>query len=142
MSKVYVDTSFLVSIYLTDRHSSAARKRIVTAPAPFLTPLHRAEWAHALAQHVFRQQLSAEQAKIFDQQLETDKTGGVWLVSDVPENAFDICADLGRRYGPRLGVRTLDSLHVASALELKAEQFWTFDDRQIRLAAATGLRTV
>jgi predicted nucleic acid-binding protein len=36
-------------------------------------------------------------------------------------------------------VRTLDSLHVACALELKAERFWTFDDRQARLAEAVGL---
>jgi predicted nucleic acid-binding protein len=41
----------------------------------------------------------------------------------------------------RLGNRTLDTLHVASALELKAERFWTFDDRQAKLARAAGLRT-
>jgi len=40
-----------------------------------------------------------------------------------------------------LGVRTLDSLHVACALELKAERFWTFDERQARLAEAVGLNT-
>ncbi len=45
------------------------------------------------------------------------------------------------RHGPRLGVRTLDSLHVAAALQLKAEQFWTFDARQAKLAQAEGLKT-
>jgi predicted nucleic acid-binding protein len=40
-----------------------------------------------------------------------------------------------------LGVRTLDSLHVACALELKVQKFWTFDDRQARLAQAIGLDT-
>jgi predicted nucleic acid-binding protein len=49
------------------------------------------------------------------------------------------CADLGRRYAPKLGVRTLDTLHVACALELKADRFWTFDDRQAKLAKAQGL---
>jgi len=38
--------------------------------------------------------------------------------------------------------RDLDTLHVASALELKAERFWTFDERQKRLARAVGLKTV
>jgi predicted nucleic acid-binding protein len=38
-------------------------------------------------------------------------------------------------------VRTLDSLHVACALELKADRFWTFDERQAKLARARGLRT-
>lgn len=33
------------------------------------------------------------------------------------------------------------SLHVASALELGAERFWTFDERQERLAQAAGLDT-
>jgi predicted nucleic acid-binding protein len=59
----------------------------------------------------------------------------------MPEGVFDICADLARRHGPRLGVRTLDSLHVACALQLKAQQFWTFDQRQAKLAKATGLKT-
>jgi len=58
----------------------------------------------------------------------------------MPEDAFELCADLARRYGPKLGVRTLDSLHVASALELKAERFWTFDERQAKLAKAVGLK--
>jgi predicted nucleic acid-binding protein len=59
---------------------------------------------------------------------------------DLPEMVFDICADLARRHGPRLGVRTLDSLHVASALQLKAERFWTFDERQAKLAKVEGLK--
>jgi len=47
---------------------------------------------------------------------------------------------LGRRYGPQLGTRTVDTLHVACALELKAERFWTFDERQAKLARARGLK--
>jgi predicted nucleic acid-binding protein len=38
-------------------------------------------------------------------------------------------------------VRTLDSLHVACALELKAGRFWTFDERQGKLARGEGLKT-
>jgi len=59
----------------------------------------------------------------------------------MPEDAFELCADLARRYGPKLGTRTLDSLHVACALELKAKQFWTFDERQTKLAKAVGLKS-
>jgi len=59
----------------------------------------------------------------------------------MPEQAFAISADLARRHGPMLGVRTLGSLHVACALELKAERFWTFDERQAKLAKAQGLKT-
>lgn len=58
-----------------------------------------------------------------------------------PSRAGETNIDLARRYGPTPGVRTLDSLHVACALELKAERFWTFDERQVRLARAAGLDT-
>jgi predicted nucleic acid-binding protein len=58
----------------------------------------------------------------------------------MPESVFDVCADLARRHVPRLGLRTLDSLHVACALQLKAEQFWTFDERQAKLAKAVGFK--
>ena len=59
----------------------------------------------------------------------------------MPENAFELCADLARGYGPKYGMRTLDTLHVACALELKAERFWTFDERQAKLAKAAGLKS-
>lgn len=131
----------MVSLYLTDQHSAESRQRIVSAPNLWFTPLHNAEWAHALAQHVFRGKLSPAEAQQMHARLEDDKTLGRWLPVGVPEHAFDLCADLARRYGPKLGVRTLDSLHVASALELKAEQFWTFDERQAKLAKVQGLKT-
>ena len=136
-----MDSSFLVSLYLTDQHSPESRRRITSAPALSFTPLHNVEWAHALAQHVFRGELSLSEGQRMNARLEAHQSGGRWLSVAIPENAFDLCADLARRYGPKLGVRTLDSLHVACALELKAERFWTFDERQAKLARAEGLKT-
>jgi predicted nucleic acid-binding protein len=139
--KVYVDSSFLLSLYVTDQHSAESRERVLGASSISLTPLHLAEWAHAIAQHVFRRNLTPSEAQRMYLHLEADRSAGRWLEAALPEHAFDLCADLARRYGPKLGVRTLDSLHVATALQLKTEQFWTFDERQARLAKAEGLRT-
>jgi predicted nucleic acid-binding protein len=72
---------------------------------------------------------------------ERDRAGGVWVEVNFPELAFEVCAQLARRHAARLGNRTLDALHVAAALELKAERFWTFDERQAKLARAEGLKT-
>jgi hypothetical protein len=65
----------------------------------------------------------------------------MWVEMAMAENADEVCADLARRYGHRVGVRTLDTLHVACTLPLKAEQFWTCDERQAKLAQAVGLKT-
>ena len=137
---VYVDSSFLVSLYVTDQHSAESRERVLGASSISLTPLHLAEWAHAIAQHVFRKKLTPSEAQQMYLHLEADRATGRWREVSLPEHAFDLCADLARRYGPKLGVRTLDSLHVACALQLKAAQFWTFDERQAKLAKAEGLK--
>lgn len=138
---VYVDSSFLVSLYVTDQHSTESRERVLGASSISLTPLHLAEWTHAIAQHVFRKQLTASEAQKMYLHLESDRSTGRWLKTPLPEYAFDLCEDLARRHGAKLGVRTLDSLHVACALQLKAERFWTFDERQAKLAKAEGLKT-
>jgi predicted nucleic acid-binding protein len=136
----YVDSSFVVSLYLTDVHSSDARRRVQGEPPLVLTSLHRAEWAHALGQHQFRGTLTADGARRALAQLVSDEAANLWREAALPENAFELCADLARRYAPKLGMRTLDTLHVACALEFKAEQFWTFDDRQQKLAKAVGFK--
>ena len=137
---VYADSSFVVSLYLTDVHSPEARRRVQGAPPVILTSLHRAEWAHALGQHQFRGTMSAEAARRANSQLVSDEAANLWREVPLPENAFELCADLARRYGAKLGIRTLDSLHVACALELRAERFWTFDERQGKLAKTVGLK--
>ncbi len=138
---VYADTSFFVSLYVADRHSVDAERLIDSRPRVWFTPLHHAEWAHAIAQLVFRGGMLAVDARQVHRELEKDRTSGLWVETTMPEQVFEVCADLARRHGARLGVRTLDSLHVASALQLKSEQFWTFDERQAKLAQAVGLKS-
>jgi predicted nucleic acid-binding protein len=136
----YADTSFLVSVYMTDQHSLEARQRVQAGSRLWFTPLHHAEWSHAIAQHVFRGLINPAEVGSLYSLLDQDQNEGLWVSSPLPERAFDLCADLARRHGPKLGVRTLDSLHVACALELKAERFWTFDERQAKLAKTEGLK--
>jgi predicted nucleic acid-binding protein len=138
---VYADSSFVVSLYLTDTHSAEARRRVRGAPPIILTSFHRAEWAHALAQHQFRGNLTAATARLTDAQFTSDQTAGLFHDAALPEGVFEVCAELARKHGHGLAMRTLDSLHVACALELRAERFWTFDDRQAKLAKAEGLKS-
>jgi len=137
---VYADTSFFVSIYLADKHSKAAEQLVSSGARVWFTPLHYAEYAHAVAQQVFYKYLNVADARQAHRHLERDRTANVWAEIEMPDNAFDLCAELAHRHGPTLGVRTLDSLHVACALELKAERFWTFDEGLSKLAKGVGLK--
>jgi len=110
-------------------------------PGIWLTPLHRVEWTHAVFQHVFRREISARESRQVYKNFEQDRKAGLWVEIALPEMVFETSAALALRHVVRLGVRTLDTLHVASAVELKAESFWTFDLRQTKLAKAAGLKT-
>jgi predicted nucleic acid-binding protein len=136
---VYPDSSFLMSGYLMDQHSPTAIRRMATHPKVLVTPFHRAEMANAIYQQVFRNAISNPQAQFAFANFEQDCAAGIWTLVDLPEIAFASCVELTRRRAGTLGVRTLDTLHVAAAIELKAVRFWTFDERQARLAEAEGL---
>ena len=106
-----------------------------------MTPLHAAEWTHAVEQHVFRKAISRSEADRLIERFHEHRAQHLWRETSLPDRAFEVCAQLAHKHAARLGVRTLDTLHVASALELKAGHFWTFDERQGKLAAAAGLKT-
>jgi predicted nucleic acid-binding protein len=138
---VYADTSFLVPSCIHDSHTQQVALRMATEPLVWVTPLNRAEVANAIYRYVFRKAISAHEARSAWLSFEHDCRNGTWSNVQLPAAAWETAIALARRYGPALGNRTLDSLHVASALELGADRFWTFDERQARLAEASGLNT-
>ena len=95
-----------------------------------------------MEQHVFRKAITRAEADQLAEKFVEHCRHGLWRQVAVPELALDVCAQLGRKHAGRLGVRTLDTLHVAAALELNAAEFWTFDDRQRKLAQAVGLKAI
>jgi predicted nucleic acid-binding protein len=138
---ICADSSFFASKYVQGTHSVEADRRMLQLPEIRLTNFNRAELSHAIYGQVFRGHFSAAQARAAWNLFEQDCIAGVWVPVEMPVRMWDKCIELARMHGPTLGVRTLDSLHVACALELGAQRFWTFDDRQARLAEAVGLDT-
>ena len=129
-----------MSVYLRDVHTPDALRRMRARRQIWLTPFHSVEIAHGIAQKVFRRDLSPGVADKIYKQLANDCDSGLWLLADLPAFIFETATELARKHVATLGTRTLDTIHVASALELKAAQFWTFDDRQAKLAKAVGLK--
>jgi len=137
----YVDSSFLISSYVQDSHVTEFLRQISSHPTVCITPFHKAETAHGIYLHVFYKKIAQDAAARAWNEFLQDCAAGIWTSVSLPERTWDTGIALARKYGPSIGVRTLDSLHVACALELKAQRFWTFDERQARLAKAVGLKT-
>ena len=138
---IYADSSFFVSVYIPDEHSPAVNRLLRQHARIWLTPLHRAEWAHAVARHVFQRNISNLEAQTLFNSFERDRQAGLWVEVQLPEIAFERCIEVAKQNATRVGMATFDTLHVAAALELGAERFWTFDERQAKLARAAGLKT-
>lgn len=138
---MYADSSFLVSSYIQDAHSAEAARRLALLPSVWITPFSRADVANAIYRYVFRGAITSADASASWTRFERDRANSIWIQVDLPNRLWETSIDLAHRHGPTLGVRTLDSLHVACALELNAERFWTFDERQAKLAEAVGLDT-
>jgi len=137
----YADTSFLVSLYVLDANSASAAAAMKRAVLPLsLTAFGKLELTNAISLRLFRKELSASRCRAALALVNEDLVNGVLLNCGLPSSVLERAETLSRKQTPRLGTRTLDVLHVASALALRATGFYTFDARQSALAAAEGLR--
>jgi len=138
---IYADTSFLVSTCILDVHTPEANRRMSLRAVVWITDFNRVEVANALSRYVYKGRITPAQAQTVWSNFEQDVTQGVWMMVGMPRDVWQAGIELAWQFGPTFGVRTLDSLHVACALELGAKRFWTFDERQARVAEAAGLDT-
>jgi predicted nucleic acid-binding protein len=149
--RAYADTSFIIRLIRTEPDSSTAiaefRKR--ERPPLFFLPLHHLEVRNGILQRYFFQRHSTSAAEKRYSTLERDqslqllnlllKRGTLRDTKIDADSAFARAIDLALRHTERIGARAFDLLHVANAIELKAELFFTADGRQAKIAKAEGL---
>lgn len=137
----YADASFLVSLYSLDANSAQAASILKRAQLPLpITPLGEFEFVNAITLRVFRKEISPTEAHSSLNLMADDVRNGVLSQKPFSSSIVDLARQLSLKYSARLGTRSLDVLHVASALALRATTFLTFDLRQRKLALAAKLR--
>ena len=136
--RIYVDPSALRCLYLHDERSRAfcAWRRRLRGSLP-ISQHGYAELVNAIALAAFRSDVPREVADGATADL---VAGRLRLVDLAWRRALDTAADLSRRHTPLLGTRSLDVLHVASALTLGMTGLVTYEDRQAKLVKAVKLR--
>lgn len=153
MTTPYVDTNFLVRFYVELPEVNAVGSllseatRIESEPFP-ITWLHRAELCNAFQLRVFQartaraHRITPEFAGAAWAQFQSDlkRQESVRAVGIAPAELERRAEDLSLRHTRRHGFRTYDVLHVASALLLGCDTFWSFDAKAARLAKLEGLR--
>jgi predicted nucleic acid-binding protein len=139
--KVYIDTSFLVSLYSLDGNSVAAARIMQKSKGEHLISSYgELEIINALQLRVFRKELSANQAQAALKNFDNDLGQAVFQPRALPELVFERARQLSLRRTAQLGTRTADLLHVVIALELNVDYLYTFDQQQRKLAQKLRLK--
>ncbi len=139
---VYVDTSVIVKLYIREEYSRDAsvwlKKNNEAIP---LTSFHELELINTIQLKQFRSEITLNEARLIMSRFEEHEISGIYYRPQLDWSAIFIHAiDLSKKHASSIGSRSLDILHVASALSMNADRFLTLDDRQTRLAARAGLK--
>jgi predicted nucleic acid-binding protein len=139
--KIYVDSSFLVSLFSLDVNSRHAVSALQASPGERLvTTFGELEVINALELRVFRKEISATQAHSSLLEFERHLREGVFQLRGLLDTFFERARQVSQRTTAKSGTRTSDVLHVAAALELRADYLFSFDQKQRKLAQSVRLK--
>ena len=138
----YFDTGILLKAYVAEKDSAAADAMIleVAAPIPF-THLHEIELRTALRVKRGRGEIADGELKLALRDLQEDINAGRLKkpIYDLPD-VFRKAEELSAKHATATLCRSLDILHVATAVVIGSMNFFTFDARQASLATRAGLK--
>ncbi len=135
------DSSLVVALYLQEGDSARADAACSAVPPPLLlTDWHRVEIANAFQRAVKNGRVTALQAAQLWQDFTADVTAGRFEIVAIDHAAvLARTLELTQKHTATLGTRSLDLIHLASALEMGASDFLSFDHRQRQAGSAEGL---
>jgi predicted nucleic acid-binding protein len=139
---IYCDTSFLAALYLPEEVFEPRARAISgnferSIPYPWLLEL---ELSNTVYRGWGRNLYDKRTCTAILGQISADKKTGILSVWSVDSTAlFTGALELSKRFTASHQCRTLDILHLAAALEFRAETIASFDQRQRKLAASVGL---
>jgi predicted nucleic acid-binding protein len=138
------DSSLIVALYLNEADSARADVACAfVAPPVRLTDWHRVEIANAFQRAVKNERITAEQATLLWQDFTDDVALGRFKIAQVDHAAvLARTLTLSQKHTATTGTRSLDLIHIASALEIGATDFLSFDYRQRDAAKAEGLKVL
>jgi len=141
----YCDSSFLTALYITPDtfHSQAGREATKFTGAIPYTLLNELELLNTLSRVLGNHSIDQTLHDTIIREIETDKAEGILHPAELNQiKLYEKARELSRKHTSALACRSLDILHVASALVLKANSFASFDFRQRKLAAVAHLTLV
>jgi len=138
----YADTTVIVKLYVKEGHSLEVsdwlRENNEAIP---LTKFHELEFINAINLKQFRNEITIDDVRLIISKFNDHEKRGIFYRPQIDwTNIFLNAIELSKNHTKDIGSRSLDILHVAAALSIKADQFLTFDERQSKLAFLAGFK--
>ena len=138
---LYVDTSVIVKLYIKEEYSLEVshwiRKNNEAIP---LTRFHELEFTNAVYLKQLRTEMTKEQVLFVLSKFDEHQRRGVYYRPQINwVDTINLALDLSQSHTKTAGSRSLDIIHVASALAIKANRFLSLDKKQSALADLAGL---
>ncbi len=126
------DSPLIVALYLPEVNSAQADAACRSVPPPLrLSDWHRVEIANAFQRAVLKRRITPVEAALIWQEFTADMASGRFEIMAVDHAAVLARAlVLSQRHTATTGARTLDLIHIATALEAGATAFLSLDSRQ------------
>ncbi len=140
----YFDSGLLLKLYLSEPRDQEAEQLFYSSPTPpTFTHLHGLEMRSAVRQKLGRGEIDLAESERILLALNGDLAAGVFSQPNVSwPDVFLRAEAFSAAHGASTLCRSLDTLHVALATVLGANEFCTFDARQARMATAVGLTVI
>lgn len=139
---IYADSSLIAALLLRDSNSEQSIAMVEKAGEPLaMNLLLELEVGNAIQLCRKANRLSENGSEAAKKQFRVMRGSGFFKLQKLDwERVFLRSKGLSEAQTASCGTRSLDILHVASAIEGGADRFWTFDKRQRSLAEKTGLK--
>jgi len=138
---LYLDTSALLKLYIREEGSEVVQNHVIAQDEPL--PIHEIqemEFLNALRLKVywgdFENDAAEQQIHYFKERMRK----GLYYRPDLDRSALMSTFRDCSVFTAETGCRTLDVLHVATAMVLQADAFLTADERQASLADRVRLK--
>jgi len=141
---VYIDTGILVKSYIFEEDSQEAIAIIEAAGDPLIfSHVHGVEIPNAIRLKRFRGEITKAEEAAAIRVFRSDIDAGRLARPDYDLAGVFIRAEqLSAKHSGDIGSRSLDILHVAIALECGCSSMASFDGRQRKIAALSGLKVI
>lgn len=142
--RTYIDTSIFVKSFVLESDSQEAVTIMEVAGEPFaFSHLHEIEIPNAIRLKRFREEITRAEETAALRAFEADVSSGRFARPAHDLSAIFLRAEqLSERHSGNIGTRSLDLLHVAAALETGCTALASFDERQRKAAALSGLKLI